>query len=150
ADRTANLPGRTPADVDDGLRIRSPLATPSGLAGRAAPPPDGNDKPAGPDMTSSGTRPPGAGTGPGARAGYLRCSISGRAVRSSFARSVTLSVGDAITPNVSLSAHTHSATPPGTRGRQAALPPSEPGSTRCAPADWPMKVSMNPPAEVPV
>src|SRR5689334_24462027 len=82
--------------------------------------------------------------------GYLRCSICERASRSSLARSVTLSVADATTPNVSLSAHTHSATPPEERGRQAALPPSEPGSTRFAPADLPVKLSMKPPSEVPV
>ena len=73
----------------------------------------------------------------------------GRTCRISLARPDVLRVCDATTPNVSLSAQTHSASRPLTLGTHAAAPPMDPALVVCAPGTLPVKVEMNAPADVP-
>src|SRR5215469_9148654 len=68
-------------------------------------------------------------------------------VRNSLPRAVALRVGDANRPNVSLSAHAHSAGWPAYPGTQAAWPPRTPGLVMDAPGSSPVKLEMNELAE---
>src|SRR6516225_7760751 len=63
-----------------------------------------------------------------------------------------LIVGEATTPNVSLSAHAHRATWPVTLAlalTQAALPPMLPGLVLRAPLNWVLKLEMKPLGDTP-
>jgi hypothetical protein len=77
------------------------------------------------------------------------CSTSGRIALSSFPRAVADSDGDKIKPNVSPSAHAHSAGLPFSLGAQAAAPPSDPAETLVAFGTMPMKLEMKELAELP-
>src|ERR1700744_5608624 len=73
----------------------------------------------------------------------------GRISRISLARPEIPSVCEATTPNVSLSAQTHSATRPSTLGTHAAAPPSDPALVVTAPGSLAVNVEMNELADVP-